>query len=109
MATLTDDEEYTRLRQLPVIRELEQVYGPPAYKHLAGAPVSLAAFRVVRMPWVWFVDGRNFNLGIDHGMDGRWVIRAAGRAGQITFNVGAGERITHTMLRSVAVAAGLLS
>lgn len=107
MVTLTSDEEYTRIKQLPVIRELEHVYGPPPFGHLAGKPVGMHR-GVTRMPWVWFVDGHNYNLAIDHGGERAWTVRAAGPAGHITFAVGAGERITHTMLRSVAVAVGLL-
>ena len=104
---LTDEDEYTRIRQLPVLRELEQKYGPPPFKYLAGAPVRGASGRT-RMPWVWFVDGQNFNLCVDHGGEWPWSVRAAGRAGHVHLTMGAGGRVTHTMLRAVCVAAGLL-
>jgi hypothetical protein len=105
MATLADEQEYTRIRQLPVIRELEEAFGKPPYEHLAGVPVSTQGR--VRMPWVWFVNGQNTNLAIDHD-NWQWTIRAGGRAGHVICTVGPFERVTHTMLRAVCVAAGLL-
>jgi hypothetical protein len=104
---MPDVAEYERIRQLPVIRELERVYGAPPFDHLSGAPVTLTRTQMVRMPWVWFVAGRNFNLAVDY-QDGRWQVRAGGHAGHVHATLGAGERVTHTMLRAVAVAAGLL-
>lgn len=109
LAGLDLKSEQARIRQLPVIRELTIIHGPPA-GGLDGQPLRVDV-GVTRMVWAWPVEGRNFHLCVDHA-GGRgswqWRVRAAGAAGHIDFTLGAAERPTHVNLRAVAVAAGLL-
>lgn len=106
MQHLTGQGEYTRIRLLPVFAELVAVHGEPPFEHLSGAPVRVHQ-GAMRLPWLWFVDGENWNLAVDHAA-GRWTVRAAGRYGHVVLTLKAGERVTSAKLRAAAVAVGLL-
>jgi hypothetical protein len=100
-------ELVAQVGELPVIRELTARYGPPPFEHLSGQP---GMFReVIRMPWVWFIDGRNFNLAIDTDLAGaHWTVRAIGPAGHAQLQAATGQRPGDGQIRGVLTAAGLL-
>lgn len=92
------------VRSLPVIADLLARYGQCTFGHLAGEPVRLRD--KIRMVWVWFVDGQNFNLAIDRA--NLWTVRCSGPAGWVQWTGKIGQPLTDGQLRGVAVAAGLL-
>ena len=90
----------------PWLDELTALYGE---SRLPQMPVPLRGERgnYVRECWVWFPDGKNHNLAIDH-YAGHWEIRAGAPHTRVQVDYYRKSAPTDTEVRAVLVLAGLL-
>lgn len=97
----------TVITDRPWLADLVAKYGASCIP--VSGPVALRSKdgNYVRECWVWFPEGQNHNLAIDHYAD-RWVIRAGAPRTAVKVDYYRKDAPTDAEVRAVLVLAGML-